>query len=98
MARHWSAASILGDADSDEQEAVLEIDEKAILQATKEIRARQAEKRAAHQDSMTVKSQIRPNKERLKATRFIHGDCRHELKKLTKLDRLKKMLKSCWRL
>ena len=77
-----SAASILADADADEQEAVLELDEKAILQAAKEIRARQAEKRAEHQDSKTLKPQTRPKKERLKATRLIHGDCRRELKKL----------------
>ena len=77
-----SAASILADADADEQEAVLELDERAILQAAKEIRARQAEQRAEHQDSKTVKPQVRPRKERLKATRLIHGDCRKELKKL----------------
>ena len=77
-----SAASILADADADEQEAVLELDEKAILQAAKEIRARQAEKRAEHQDSKTPKPQARPRKERLRATRLIHGDCRKELKKL----------------
>src|ERR1019366_5748473 len=77
-----SAASILVDADADEQEAVLELDEKAILQAAKEIRARQAEKRAEHQDSKTVKPQARPRKERLRATRLIHGDCRQEMKKL----------------
>lgn len=77
-----SAASILADADADEQEAVLELDEKAILQAAKEIRARQAEKRSEHQDSKTVKPQTRPDKERMKATRLIHGDCRRELKKL----------------
>lgn len=35
-----SAASILADVDNDEQEAVLELDEKAILQAAKEIRLR----------------------------------------------------------
>lgn len=78
-----SAASILVDADADEQEAVLELDAKAILQAAKEIRARQAEKRAEHQDSKTPKPQARPKKERLKATRLIHGDCRKEMKKLT---------------
>jgi len=44
-----SAASILADANAEEQEAILELDEKAILQAGKEIRARQAEKRAEHQ-------------------------------------------------
>ena len=78
-----SAAAILADADADEQEAVLELDEKAVLQAAKEIRARQAEKRAEHQDSKTVKPQVRPRKERLKATRLIHGDCRRELKTLS---------------
>ena len=77
-----SAASILADADDDEQEAVLELDEKAILQAAKEIRVRQAEKRAEHQDSKTPKPQARPRKERLRATKLIHGDCRRELKKL----------------
>ena len=77
-----SAASILVDADADEQEAILELDEKAILQAAKEIRARQDVKRAEHQDSKTPKPQARPRKERLKATRLIHGDCRRELKKL----------------
>lgn len=77
-----SAASILADADANEQQAVLELDEKAILQAAKEIRVRQAEKRAEHQDSKTPKPQARPKKERLKATRLIHGDCRKELRKL----------------
>jgi len=77
-----SAASILADADDDQQDAVLELDEKAILQAAKEIRARQAERRAEHQDSKTVKPQVRPRKERLKATQLIHGDCKKELKKL----------------
>jgi DNA modification methylase len=77
-----SAASILADADSGEQEAVLDLDEKAILQAAKEIRARQAEQRAQHQDAKTPRPQIRPRKERLRATRLIHGDCRHELRTL----------------
>jgi DNA modification methylase len=77
-----SAASILVDADPDEQEAVLELNEKAILQAAKEIRGRQAEKRAEHQDSKTPKPVVRPRMQRLKATRLIHGDCRVELKKL----------------
>ncbi len=77
-----SAASILADADSDEQEAILELDAIAILKAAKEIRTRQAEKRAEHQDAKTVKPQSRPKKERLKATRLIQGDCRIELKKL----------------
>lgn len=36
-----SAASILADADAEEQEAILELDERAILQAAKEIRQRQ---------------------------------------------------------
>jgi DNA modification methylase len=77
-----AAASILADADADEQEAVLELDEKAILQAAKEIRARQAERRAQDQEAKTPKPQARPKRERLKATTLIHGDCRHELKKL----------------
>lgn len=77
-----SAASILVDADFEEQEAVLELDEKAILQAAKEIRARQAEKRSRHQQAKTVKPQSRTKKQRLKATRLIHGECRSEMKKL----------------
>lgn len=77
-----SAASILADADAEEQEAVLELDEKAILQAAKEIRARQAEQRQQHQDAKTPMPQARPRKERLRATSLIHGNCRHELKKL----------------
>ena len=77
-----SAASILADAGPDEQEAILDLDEKAILRAAKEIRARQAERRAEDQDAKTVKPQVRPSKERLRATRLIHGDCRREMKKL----------------
>lgn len=77
-----SAASILADADAGEQEAILELDEKAILQAAKEIRARQAEKRAEHQEAKAPKPRSRPRKERLRASRLIHGDCRKEIKKL----------------
>jgi ParB-like nuclease family protein/DNA methylase len=77
-----SAASILTDADPDEQEAIVELDAKAILQAAKEIRTRHAEKRAKHQAATTVKPQSRTKKQRLKATRLIHGDCRREMKKL----------------
>jgi DNA modification methylase/ParB-like chromosome segregation protein Spo0J len=77
-----SAASILADADADEQKAVLELDEKAILQAAKEIRQRQAEQRAVNQEAKTVRPQDRPKRERLRATRLIHGDCRRELTKL----------------
>ena len=77
-----SAASILLDADSDEQDAIVELDEKAILRAAKEIRARHAEKRAKHQAATTVKPQSRTKKQRFKATRLIHGDCRREMKKL----------------
>lgn len=77
-----SAASILADANPEEQDAVLELDEKAVLQAAKEIRQRQAECRAERQDSKTVKPQPRPGVERRRATRLIHGDCRDELKKL----------------
>lgn len=77
-----SAASILLDADAEEQEAIVELDEKAILQAAKEIRARHAEKRAEHQAATTRNPQSRTKKQRLKATRLIHGDCRREMKKL----------------
>lgn len=77
-----SAASILADADANEQVAILELDEKAILQAAKEITHRQAENRVQHQDAKTPKAQNRPRKERLRSTRLIHGDCRRELKKL----------------
>ncbi len=77
-----SAASILADAYSDEQEAVLELDEKAILQLAKEIKQRKAEERAARQEAKTPKPVSRPKRERLQATQLIHGDCRHELKKL----------------
>jgi ParB family chromosome partitioning protein len=76
------AAALLADADADEQEAILELDEKALLQAAREIRQRQAEQRAQHQDTKKPRPQARPKRERLKATRLIHGDCRHELKKL----------------
>lgn len=44
-----SAASILADADPDEQEAVLELDEKAILQAAQEIRRRRADGIGGHE-------------------------------------------------
>jgi DNA modification methylase len=77
-----SAAALLADADADEQNRILDLDEKAILQAAKEIRARQAEQRAHHQDAKTPRPQTRPRKERLRATRLIHGDCRRELKRL----------------
>jgi len=77
-----SAASILTDADSEEQEDIVELDEKAILQAAKEIRARHVEKRAKHQAATTAKPKSRTKKQRLKATRLMHGDCRQEMKKL----------------
>jgi|LSQX01.1.fsa_nt_gb DNA modification methylase len=77
-----SAASILTDADPDEQEAIVELDAKAILEAAKEIRARQAEERAKHQVATTVKPQSRTKKQRLNATRLIQGDCRQEMTKL----------------
>lgn len=77
-----SAAAILANADSDEQDAILQLDEKRILQAAREIRARQAEQRALHQETKTVKPQTRPKKDRLKATTLIKGDCRTELPKL----------------
>jgi len=44
-----SAASILADADAEEQEAVLELDEKAILQAAQEIRCRRADGIGGHE-------------------------------------------------
>lgn len=77
-----SAASILADADSDEQEAVLELDEKAILQAAKEIRARQSEQRAAYQQAKTVQPIKRSKNQRIKAATLIHGECRQEMMKL----------------
>src|SRR5262249_36121484 len=46
-----SAASILADADPDEQDRILDLDEKAILQAAREIKQRQAERRAQHQEA-----------------------------------------------
>ncbi len=77
-----SAASLLAGVGADEQDAVLELDEKAILRAAREIRTRQAEQRAEAQDARTVKPQPRPRRARLNATRLIHGDCRKELAKL----------------
>lgn len=77
-----SAASLLAGVGADEQDAVLELDEKAILRAAREIRTRQAEQRAEVQDARTVKPRTRPRRARLKATRLIHGDCRKELAKL----------------
>jgi DNA modification methylase len=77
-----SAAALLADADPDEQDRILDLDEKAILQAAKEIRARQADERAERQEAKTPRPHDRPKKERLQATRLIHGDCRRELKKL----------------
>ncbi len=77
-----SAASILVDADADEQAAILELDESAILQAAREIRLHQAENRTRHQESKTPKPQTRPKRGRLRATRLIQGDCVRELKKL----------------
>jgi hypothetical protein len=44
-----SAASILADADAEEQEAILELDEKAILQAAQEIRRRRADGIGGHE-------------------------------------------------
>jgi ParB-like chromosome segregation protein Spo0J len=76
------AASILAGADPDEQEAVLELEPKAILQLAKEIRQRQAEERAERQDAMAPKPLSRPKRERLEATQLIHGDCRREMPKL----------------
>ena len=77
-----SAASILTDVDHDEQDEIVELDAKAILEAAKEIRARQAEQRAKHQAATTIKPRSRNKKQRLKATRLIHGDSVTEMKKL----------------
>lgn len=49
-----SAASLLAGVGADEQDAVLELDEKAILRAAREIRTRKAEQRAEVQDARTV--------------------------------------------
>jgi ParB-like chromosome segregation protein Spo0J len=64
-----AAASILVNADPDEQEAVLELDEKAILQAAKEIRQRQTSKRIEEQ-----KAKERRAKASTKPTWTITGD------------------------
>jgi hypothetical protein len=56
-----SAASILVDADQDEQEAILELDEKAILQAAKEIRQRQTAARNHEQTETEQKARGRLN-------------------------------------
>jgi hypothetical protein len=44
-----SAASILADADPDEQDRILDLDEKAILQAAQEIRRRRADGITGHE-------------------------------------------------
>jgi ParB family chromosome partitioning protein len=44
-----SAASILADADADEQDRIIDLDEKAILQAAQEIRRRKADGIAGHE-------------------------------------------------
>ena len=56
------AAAILVDADPDEQEAVLELDEKAILRAAKEIRERNLNKRIEEQQAKErrAKPSIKP--------------------------------------
>src|SRR5262249_43014422 len=56
-----SAASILVDADPDEQETVLELDEKAILQAAREIRQRQTAARTQEQIETEKKARGRLN-------------------------------------
>lgn len=50
-----SAAALLADADVDEQNAVLELDEKAILQAAKEIHRRKANGIGGHEKPTVVK-------------------------------------------
>jgi hypothetical protein len=70
-----SAAALLVDADPGELDAVLQLDPKAVLRVAREIKARLAERRAAAQLAKTVTPRSRPRKERLAATRLIHGDC-----------------------
>jgi 16S rRNA G966 N2-methylase RsmD len=77
-----AAASLLADGTAAEQDAVLELDEEAVLRAAREIRARKAEGRAAVQAAKTVRPQPRSRASRVAATRLIHGDCRAELTKL----------------
>lgn len=77
-----SAAAILTAAEPGLQDAVLELDEEAILRVAREIRARQAERRAERQERATPQPRPRPKQERVRATRLIRGDCRQELPRL----------------
>lgn len=56
-----SAASILADAEADEQDAMLELDEKAILQAAKEIRQRKTAARNDEQIAAELQARGRLN-------------------------------------
>lgn len=75
-----SAASILATTPIAQQKAILQLDSKSILRVAKEIRLRQAEERAEHQQSTTVKPVKRNRKNRIDAAQIIHGDCTAELK------------------
>jgi hypothetical protein len=66
-----SAASILADADAGEQDAVLQLDERAILQAAKEIRQRQTAARKHQQMEGEKKARGKLNG---KKTWMITGD------------------------
>jgi DNA modification methylase len=66
-----SAAALLADADVDEQNAVLEFDEKAILQAAREVRKRQVEREMESQRPKRRK-RSKPNKD--DAKKLICGD------------------------
>jgi hypothetical protein len=62
-----SAASILADAEHGEQQAILQLDEKAILQTGREIGVRRAERRVDHQATMTPKRRVRPRRRAAKS-------------------------------
>jgi hypothetical protein len=66
-----SAAAVLADADPDEQDRILDLDEKAILQAAKEIRQRQTAARNQEQIETEKKARGRLNE---KKTWTITGD------------------------
>lgn len=75
-----SAAALFADTDIEEQDAVLQLDEKAILQAAREIRQRDTETRKSKNNS-PAKPKLSKAK-RIKATKLIHGDCLKEMPKL----------------
>ncbi len=73
-----SAAALLADADVDEQNAVLELDEKAILKAAKEVRQRQTAHRNGQQKAAERRARANSNGRKLwKITdnqRVVKGD------------------------